>query len=267
MADSFLEVYATTDFSVLVQAEVASITQKSESAKKLAAGFAAKAAAAPQEESSPAPWHRRGPPPEASAVPLHHRGPPPEPAKANAEQPLHAGSLPKQPAAQAIAVQALQSLQNSHRPIATMRPASFGPSAPVLPAASHPPAPVLHAGAASRQPAPVLPDTSKPPAPALHAGAASMQPAPALPATSRTTPAALPKSVAKGPPPKKRSPEGEDEVTYLKRRLHNTQRSGRNRLYYQVLNLHGAAAAAKYWVEPAEKAKSSSSASSNAKGQ
>ena len=220
MADSFLEVYATTDFSVLVQAEVASITQKSESAKKLAAGFAAKAAAAPQEESSPAPWHRRGPPPKASDVPLHHRGPP-----------------------------------------------SFGPSAPVLPAASHPPAPVLHAGAASRQPAPVLPDTSKPPAPALHAGAASMQPAPALPATSRTTPAALPKSVAKGPPPKKRSPEGEDEVTYLKRRLHNTQRSGRNRLYYQVLNLHGAAAAAKYWVEPAEKAKSSSSASSNAKGQ
>lgn len=234
MADSFLEVYSTTDFSVLVQAEVASITQKSESAKKLAASFAAKAAAASQEKSSLPPWHRRGPPPEASAVPVHHRGPPPEPAKAKAEQPQNAG--------QAIALQALQAMQNAHTPIASMPPTSFGPSAPVLPAASKPPAPVLHAGAASRQPAPVMP------------------------ATSKTTPAALPKSVAKGPP-KKRGPEPEDEVTYLKRRLHNTQRSGRNRLYYQVLNLHGAAAAAKYWVEPAEKAKSSSSASSNAKGQ
>ena len=47
---------------------------------------------------------------------------------------------------------------------------------------------------------------------------------------------------------RRREPEAESEVAYLRRRLHNSQRAGRNRLYYQMLNLHGPEVAAPYWL-------------------
>ena len=239
MADSFLETYANNEFSVLVQAEVASISQKAAAAKQEAARFAAKAAGAPPPKGSAPPW-RRAPPEPANP-----------PSLAKAKQPS-AVSLPVQHAVQADAMQALHALQGTARPIAPMAAAAPKPPAAATPAASKPPA-------AAR------PAASKPLTPALPAQVLS---APKLPATvvvtSPSVPteaAALPKNIHQGPP--KKRPAEEDEVSYLRRRLHNTQRSGRNRLYYQVLNLHGPAAAAKYWVPPVEKAKGSSSGSSN----
>jgi hypothetical protein len=47
--------------------------------------------------------------------------------------------------------------------------------------------------------------------------------------------------------------EPESEFDYFKRRLHNTQRAGRNRLYYEVLNRAGPTEAAKYWAPKPDK--------------
>lgn len=52
--------------------------------------------------------------------------------------------------------------------------------------------------------------------------------------------------------------EKEAEIAYLKRRLHNSQRGGRNKAYYRVLATQGPQAAAAFW-NPAPAASSSSS--------
>lgn len=75
--------------------------------------------------------------------------------------------------------------------------------------------------------------------------------------------ATLPTAAQSGAPnvfyPAKRAMEEKDEeINYLKRRLRNTQRSGRNKVYYAMLNKYGADVARQYWVEPPESSSSSS---------
>jgi hypothetical protein len=59
-------------------------------------------------------------------------------------------------------------------------------------------------------------------------------------------------------PAKRALEEKEEEIDYLKKRLHNSQRSGRNKVYYAMLNKYGADIARTYWVEPPEPSSSSS---------
>jgi hypothetical protein len=58
-------------------------------------------------------------------------------------------------------------------------------------------------------------------------------------------------------PAKRLLEEKEAELDYYKRRLHNSQRSGRNKVYYAMLNKYGAEVAKQYWVPPPESSSSS----------
>lgn len=91
---------------------------------------------------------------------------------------------------------------------------------------------------------------------------------PAAPVQGKAPPAA-----PAGPPPKasnaaevffptrRKLEESEEEIKYLKRRLHNSQRGGRNETYYSVLQTLGPEAARQFWQPPAASGTSSSSSS------
>lgn len=216
MADEFLETYAAHDFTVLVQAEVASISQKRVAAEKAAEKFASAAQVVPKLAAGvPAPWRRTEagskPPPLPVGNPVQRD----QPKASQLPSPVPAAASSVPPSEEAM--QALRSLQAIAENMA--KPIAPAPAAPASSAATAPP---------------------------------------------KGMPAAAPTGIAM--PPQKRLPDpaGEDEMTYLRRRLHNSQRAGRNRLYYQVLNLHGPAAAAKYWQGP--EGASSSSQGSKGKG-
>ena len=94
--------------------------------------------------------------------------------------------------------------------------------------------------------------------PPLFAGSSTVRPK-AVPSSAQ---ASLPKTAPPLAPevffPAKRLlEEKEAEVEYLKKRLHNSQRSGRNKVYYAMLNKYGRDVAAEYWVPPPEPASSS----------
>lgn len=184
MADEFLRTYQSSDFEVLVQAEV------------LHRDAAGKFGKAPQQSVQ-----RSGPYPQR----------PPEPA----------GIPPWRSAPTAGAMDALLNLQRLPAPAA----------AHVVPMAS---------------------SAAAPPAKAA-------QTAPAAEVAKKAAPVAAPAMMAAPPvaPPSASQPKerrtGETEMEYLRRRLHNSQRAGRNRVYYHMLNLHGAQYAAKYWVDAPHK--------------
>jgi hypothetical protein len=58
-------------------------------------------------------------------------------------------------------------------------------------------------------------------------------------------------------PLKRKMEEDAQEFANLKRRLRNSQRSGRNKVYYAMLNKYGPTVAAQYWVPPPEPSSSS----------
>ena len=230
--DDFLLSYQHQDFAVLVQAEVAAATQAQEFGAKAAAAFAKTASVAAPSAAVAAPWHlnalqaRRG----GSALPPEPVGPPKQlPSALNKAGPPAASNAGQQlPVAGAPAA-----LGGHHLP-------KGGPSHSAFRALS-----VLQGSLPENMAVPMRPPPKAQPVAAPAAG-----PAPKL---NR-----MPETV-----PKKRSAEEpvETDLQYFKRRLHNSQRSGRNRLYYQVLNMYGSDAAAKYWVEPPQgKGGSSSSA-------
>ena len=87
----------------------------------------------------------------------------------------------------------------------------------------------------------------------LPKAAPSKEP-PAQPKFPQTAPSQAPNAFF---PAKRLLEEKEAEIAYYKRRLHNTQRSGRNKVYYAMLNKYGAQVAAEYWVPPPEPSSSS----------
>jgi hypothetical protein len=96
--------------------------------------------------------------------------------------------------------------------------------------------------------------------------ASGCQPA-ACPAKAAPKPAAKAAvAAAKSPeapyqPIKEKIEEKDAEIAYLKRRLHNSQRGGRNKVYYKILATHGKEAADKFWKPPPAAGSSSSSSS------
>ena len=114
---------------------------------------------------------------------------------------------------------------------------------------------------------------------AASKGPATAAPNPKLPvaAPDLTQPAACPakarpvraaKAVvdpAKSPeayvPIKRQLEEKDNEIAYLRTRLHNSQRGGRNKIYHQILHRDGPKAAAAYWNPPVAVNPSSSSGS------
>jgi hypothetical protein len=104
------------------------------------------------------------------------------------------------------------------------------------------------------------------PNPTLPVAASGCQPA-ACPAKAAPKPAAKAAvAAAKSPeapyqPIKEKLEEKDAEIAYLKRRLHNSQRGGRNKVYYKILATHGQQAADKFWNPPPAAGSSSSSSS------
>jgi hypothetical protein len=215
MADEFLLTYSCNDFQVLVQAEVKA---RHPSAKP----FAARPVA--WQPDAAAPWRTRGPPPEPAV------GPKAAPKRSVPSVSQAKGESATQP--QAAAMAALLSLQTA-APKVLQPPKALQPPTTAVPAAAPAAAPPASVTKAVATPAP----TGK--APALKAAGA------VAPAT-----AGMSDAVGKATGTKRQLPSTpkEGEVDYLRRRLHNSQRAGRNRTYYDVLNRLGPAEAAKYWV-------------------
>lgn len=129
-------------------------------------------------------------------------------------------------------------------------PAPPGQSMPAPAVASSPVRPMAPSAAA------FSPAVSSSPVSPTAGQVATEKAAPAVPiplaasrAAASSSPMASGTAASSGGSEPSSKPKPETEVEYLRRRLHNTQRAGRNRLYYQMLNLHGPVVAAKYWVD------------------
>ena len=200
MADRFLQTYESSDFEVLVDAEVLHLQALAKST--FAPG---KAPQQKQREQRSSPYSQR-------------------PSEPVSPPPWRAG--PKQP--------------SYHPPPAVSKPA-VELSAPMVPQAASTSA---ASSSASWTSAPVAGSVAKKSAPVAAPAMMAVPPVPVAPPS-----ASQPKQGGSEPPKQK----AESEVDYLRRRLHNTQRGGRNRVYYHMLNLVGPKEAAKYWVEAPHK--------------